>query len=269
MSSIYKKGRDGYYYYQAYIYNPESKKKDKRVFHALSTKDLTEAEKKQQELDLKYEEQNYLDSNSSIPSHNLIPKPTMPIILGVIAVIILLFGFIDSNIVNQKSHDLIVLEKVDVIDKRNKSKPNIIEKLKVAENNAFVPKVENKPDSIKSLPIIKKNVSAVSIPKHTVERVDSLSGAFSLGKIYITLNDSSSYESQRLLCENISKDFSEFSNIVICLYSNNRTGKSLANGIDDIMSIEEQKRSWLAMYTYNVVEGGFFDDNPSRHLGNH
>ena len=44
MSSIYKKGRDGYYYYQTYIYNPESKK-DKRVFHALSTKDFTEAEK--------------------------------------------------------------------------------------------------------------------------------------------------------------------------------------------------------------------------------
>ena len=36
MSSIYKKGRDGYYYYQTYIYNPESK--DKRVFHAQEQK---------------------------------------------------------------------------------------------------------------------------------------------------------------------------------------------------------------------------------------
>ena len=35
------------------------------------------------------------------------------------------------------------------------------------------------------------------------------------------------------------------------------------------ISIEEKKQSWLAMYTFNVVEGGYFDDNPSRHLGNY
>ena len=52
MSSIYRKGRDGYYYYQTYVYNPESKKKDKRIFHSLSTKDLLEAEKKQNELNI-------------------------------------------------------------------------------------------------------------------------------------------------------------------------------------------------------------------------
>ena len=52
MSSIYKKGRDGYYYYQTYVYNPESKKKDKRIFYALGTKDLSEAKLKQHELDL-------------------------------------------------------------------------------------------------------------------------------------------------------------------------------------------------------------------------
>ena len=63
MSSIYKKGRDGYYYYQTYIYNPESKKKDKRVFHALRTKDSVTAKLKQRELDKKYENQNDNDSN--------------------------------------------------------------------------------------------------------------------------------------------------------------------------------------------------------------
>ena len=57
MSSIYKKGRDGYYYYQTYVYNPETKKKDKRVFHALRTKDLFEAQTKQNELDLIYDKQ--------------------------------------------------------------------------------------------------------------------------------------------------------------------------------------------------------------------
>ena len=54
MSSIYKKGRDGYFYYQAYIFNPETGKKDKRVFHALSTKDLEEAKNLKISLDLKY-----------------------------------------------------------------------------------------------------------------------------------------------------------------------------------------------------------------------
>ena len=39
MSSIYKKGRDGYYYYQAYVFNKKTGKKDKRIFHSLGTKD--------------------------------------------------------------------------------------------------------------------------------------------------------------------------------------------------------------------------------------
>ena len=70
MSSIYKKGRDGYYYYQTYVYNPESKKKDKRVFHALRTKDSVEAKSKQHELDMQYEDKSYIDSNSVKPSIN-------------------------------------------------------------------------------------------------------------------------------------------------------------------------------------------------------
>ena len=44
MSSIYRKGgASGYYYYQTYIYNPESGKKDKRIFHSLGTRDISEA----------------------------------------------------------------------------------------------------------------------------------------------------------------------------------------------------------------------------------
>ena len=47
MSSIYKKGRDGYYYYQSYVFNSNTGKKDKRIFHALGTKDPDLAKKKQ------------------------------------------------------------------------------------------------------------------------------------------------------------------------------------------------------------------------------
>ena len=45
MSSIYRKGRDRYFYYQTYIYNDETGKKDKRIFHSLSTKDRNEAQR--------------------------------------------------------------------------------------------------------------------------------------------------------------------------------------------------------------------------------
>ena len=57
MSSIYRKGRDGYYYYQTYVYNPETGKKDKRIFHSLGTRELTQAEEKQAELDIQYKKQ--------------------------------------------------------------------------------------------------------------------------------------------------------------------------------------------------------------------
>ena len=66
---------------------------------------------------------------------------------------------------------------------------------------------------------------------------------------------------------NLAKRYSEFSNIVICLYSNNRAGKDLAKGNDESVTDEEQKQSWLAMYTYNSVEGEYFDDSPSGYLG--
>ena len=54
MSSVYKKGRDGYYYYQTYVKNNKSGKKDKRVFHALKTKDLRLAKEKKIEYDKLY-----------------------------------------------------------------------------------------------------------------------------------------------------------------------------------------------------------------------
>ena len=55
MSSIYRKGRDGYFYYQTYVKNPETGKKDKKLFHSLGTKNEHEAKEKQKYFDLKYE----------------------------------------------------------------------------------------------------------------------------------------------------------------------------------------------------------------------
>ena len=96
---------------------------------------------------------------------------------------------------------------------------------------------------------------------------DSLSGAFDQGKVYVTVNQNASKESLRLLCNKISQRYNEFSNIVICLYANNRTGKEMANGSAPNISNKKQKESWLAMYTYNSVEGEYFDDNPGGYLG--
>mgnify|MGYP003311466510 CR=1 FL=1 len=104
-------------------------------------------------------------------------------------------------------------------------------------------------------------------PKYTVVRVERLSGAFEQGKIFLIVNQSAGTESLRLLCEKITKQYTEFSNIVICLYTNNDTGREMANGNAPNVSKEEQKAAWLAMYTYNPVEGAYFDDNPGGYLG--
>ena len=72
-----------------------------------------------------------------------------------------------------------------------------------------------------------------------------------------------------LLMKIQTKIHNQFSNIVICIYTRNRSGINLAKGINESISVEEQKNSWLAMYTYNSVEGEYFDDNPSGYLGNY
>ena len=51
MSSIYRKGRDGYFYYQTYVQNPETGLKNKKIFHSLNTKSRKKALIKQKSLD--------------------------------------------------------------------------------------------------------------------------------------------------------------------------------------------------------------------------
>jgi hypothetical protein len=267
MSSIYRKGRDGYYYYQTYVYNPESKKKDKRIFHSLSTKNLLEAETKQNELDTQYEKQNYLDSNSPRLSYNFSPKPTIAIIVGTIAITILVVDYFTPTTGKQNSSGSIIPEKFQIIEEKIDVIPKTVEPVKPVTNEQIAFIIDNIPEIIKTTPEPKLVEPKVIIPKYTVERVDRLSGAFEQGKVYVTINKNSSNESQRLLCEDLTKRFSEFSNIVICLYANNRSGTDLARGNDETVSVEEQKQSWLAMYTYNSVEGEYFDDNPSGYLG--
>ena len=260
MSSIYKKGRDGYYYYQTYVINPESGKKDKRIFHALRTKDLVEAKTKQNELDMQYDNNSYISSNSKKLSINLSSKSSIVIIAVTIVITIFIINFYKTNIDKKNKRASNSPKNVRHLEK--KIDPVPVKKIISDQIKTVIQNTEEK-TNLKPKPLESK----IIIPKYTVERVERLSGAFEQGKVYVTINKNSSSESQRLLCEKLVKDYSEFSNIIICLYANNRSGKDLANGNNEIVSVKEQKQSWMAMFTYNSVEGAYFDDNPGDYLG--
>ena len=76
-----------------------------------------------------------------------------------------------------------------------------------------------------------------------------------------------SEKDQRILCKYLTDKYSEFSNILICFYLDSQIGVSIAKGELKNLISEKQKRTWLAMYTYNPVEGEYFDNSPSRYLG--
>mgnify|MGYP000321274203 FL=1 len=119
----------------------------------------------------------------------------------------------------------------------------------------------------KSVPEPKLVKPKLTIPKHTVVRVESISSVFKQGKVYVTVDEKASTESLRLLCKNITKQYPEFSNIVICLYASSAIGIELAKGTETKFSVKEQKKAWLVLYSYNPVEGDYFDDEPGEYLG--
>ena len=233
----------------------------------MGTKDLLEAKTKQHEFDLQHEKQNYINPSSSRLLNIFKINPTITIIVGSIAITIILVDYFRLNTIKQNSSGPNFTEKAVTIEEKIDVIPNTVGTVKSIINEQVTPKIKNIPEILKTSPESKLIEPKVIIPKYTVERVDRLSGAFEQGKVYVTINKNSSNESQRLLCEDLTKRYSEFSNIVICLYANNRAGKDLARGNDKTISVEEQKRSWLAMYTYNSVEGEYFDNNPSGYLG--
>ena len=67
-------------------------------------------------------------------------------------------------------------------------------------------------------------------------------------------------------CDKLKNDYKEFSNIIICIYSDDRDGKDLAMGKNESVSLIGRKNSWLSMFTYNSVEGAYFDTDPSGYL---
>tara|TARA_B100001248_G_C27334362_1_gene433062 strand:- start:232 stop:1041 length:810 start_codon:yes stop_codon:yes gene_type:complete len=267
MSSVYKKGRDGYYYYQAYVHNPVTNKKDKRVFHALGTKNYEEAISQKEKLDIKYSKH----SQTILKKEKKISLSLIPIAFAITLFLIVLYFFDHKNDnlfddQSQKEVDLLLDNNLPEVSK------SIIETTmpeKVVIENDFVindinlSELNANGDKTK----LQRERPIIKLPQYNVERVERLSGVFEQGKINVTISEVEDYQSKKLLCRNLASDYVEFANIIICLYANNRVGISLAKGNDKNVTLEEKKRNWLAMYTFNSVEGEYFDDNPSQHLG--
>ena len=112
MSSIYPKGRDGYYYYQAYVYNPDTGKMNKRIFHSLGTKDQAEAEKMQSELDSQHEHQKTQPQKGKSLSSLFLNWKTLPIVLAIVIVIIFYIDIFQSDLVKPINREVIVKEPV-------------------------------------------------------------------------------------------------------------------------------------------------------------
>ena len=267
MSSIYPKGRDGYYYYQAYVYNPDTGKMNKRIFHSLGTQDQAEAEKLQIELDLQHEHQKTQPQKGKSLSSLFLNWKTLPIVLAIVIVIIFYIDIFQSGSIKPIKREVIVKEPVLKEDEM----PKITEKYAVINTTSKPEQTTTQMDTVpllSMLDIIKKPVKPKpAIPEHTIIRIERLSSAFKQGKVYVTVDKSSSKESMRLLCAKLRNNYKEFSNIIICLYADNPSGNELASGAKSKLSTEEQNKAWLVMYSYNIVEGEYFDDNPGGYLG--
>ena len=118
MSSIYRKGRDGYYYYQTYLFNPETGKKDKRVFHSLGTRNEIDAEKNKLNSIKKYEKQHRQKNNRF---------PILKKVYTVIIVIILIsiYSYYNSAL-NEQNKLSKMNQQINSLIVETKSKPQNI-----------------------------------------------------------------------------------------------------------------------------------------------
>ena len=267
MSSIYPKGRDGYYYYQAYVYNPDTGKMNKRIFHSLGTKDQAEAEKLQFELDLQHEHQKTQPQKEKSLISLFSNWKTLVFVLAIVIVIIFYIDIFQSGSVKPIKREAIVKEPVLNKDESTK----ITEKYAAIDATSKPEQTTIRMDTVplvSMLDIIKKPVNPKpTIPEHTIIKIERLSSSFKQGKVYVTVDQSSSIGNMRLLCAKITKDYKEFSNIIICLYADNPSGNALASGSKTKLGTKEQSKAWLVMYSFNSVEGEYFDDNPDGYMG--
>lgn len=252
MSSIYKKGRDGYFYYQTYQYNKKTGKNDKRVYHALGTKNFEKAKIEQQKLD------DHYSLKSSTGSRN----KRVLFYLAILPLAFILFFYSSKNrSKNQKIEDTVLFTNVTDMEKTNidnRSLKNLIENQDLPET-----KPEQDIKEILNVDFANKNIDSINYKIHNIEKI---SGVFDQGKISLTINNSYSEKQLFDLCCKVRLQYNQFNNIIICIYDDSPLGTKLASdGISNATGLELSK-AWLAMYTYNSVEGTYFDDDPSGYL---
>ena len=105
--------------------------------------------------------------------------------------------------------------------------------------------------------------SNLKLPDYNIERVVDISGAFEQGKLYVTVNKDANNDELLLLCNEIKRNYKDFSNIIICIYNNTPEGKNIALGKTENSHQQDINKTWRVLYTFNEVEGAFFNDNPS------
>lgn len=256
MSSIYKKGRDGYYYYQTYVHNSKSGKKDKRIFHSLGTKIKSEAREKQKDYDQIYKKLKY-GLNFNILKYSKI---------GLTIILTSIMTFYLTRLYDQKTLNSNLTPK-----KLKKDDIAVLQKSpeKLENFNEIIPDInEDKKSEVLQIEIIKdEQFKDYILPEYEIILVEKVSGAFEQGKIYITVDDINNSQEIKSLSLKIREQYPAFSNIIICFYANTEIGLKLAKGLKLGISEEQQQKAWLAMYSYNPVEGEYFDDNPGGYLG--
>ena len=106
----------------------------------------------------------------------------------------------------------------------------------------------------------------VILPKYNIRRVIDLSGGFKQAKFFVTTKENSTKDQMLQICKKITSDHSNYLNIVICIYSDTEMGIAIAKDGGESLDSNEESNTWLAMYTYNDVEGVYFDDRPTSFL---
>jgi hypothetical protein len=246
MSSIYKKGRDGYFYYQAYVYNPITKKKDKKIYHSLGTKNRDEALRKQIQFDLAY------NNNQKKRKFIYIRKSLKFILATCLLIFIIKIGIFNSN---EKNFENLSSKPVE----------NMVADNLVDIKNEYQIQVSEQENPIEPLNYTPEEII---LPAYTIHRLTSSANSFKQVKIFITVNKYSSEKQLKLLCDNIKNDNPQYENLLICIYKNNDLGINIAKGLHPRNNKKDLESVWLVLYSYNSVEGVYFDSKPSVFLSN-
>jgi hypothetical protein len=259
MSSIYRKGRDGYFYYQTYLKNPKSGKIDKKVFHSLGTKNRKEAERKKNIYD-----QRYSLKKISFKWNKLLVST----FIFTSSIALYLFFYPNKQNIdysNSKNNidkifltETIVNKDTSAIYQNNEK----LRKKKISNEEAPVHKFS---EEILIKDSLIENRTLYAAP-YTIHRFEVLSNSFEQAKIYATVKEEYNDDVLQLSCEKIRNEYKKFSNVIICLYLENETGVSISKGLKRELSPIEESKIWLAMYSYNPVEGAFYNGNPSGYL---